>query len=49
MLQPFLLKIINKYCQFINRNQIKSMKKNLVLNRVRGDLALGSRVFMVMR
>ena len=50
MLQPTFPQLINnKYCQFINRNQTKSMKKNLLLNRVRGYLALNSKVFRVMR
>lgn len=49
MLQPSLLQLINKYCQFINCNQIKSMKKNLLLNRVRGYFAFNSKVLRVMR
>lgn len=49
MLQPSLLQLINKYCQFINCNQTKSMKKVLLLNRVRGYFAFNSKVLRVMR
>ena len=49
MLQPSLIQLINKYAQFINCNQTKSMKKVLLLNRVRGYFAFNSKVLRVMR
>jgi TonB-linked SusC/RagA family outer membrane protein len=49
MLQPSLLQQIKKQCYFINRNQIKSMKRNLFLNKLHGHLPLLSKVFVVMR
>ncbi len=49
-MHPSLLLLIkNKYCQFINCNQTKSMKKILLLNRVRGYFTLNSKVLRVMR
>jgi hypothetical protein len=47
MLQPFLLRMINKYCQFINCKSNQKYEKNLFRNRRRGYLVLNSNVFRV--
>ena len=47
MLQPFLLRMINKYCQFINCKSNQKYEKNLFRYRRRGYLALNSKVFGV--